>query len=253
MVAAADQLVLEVSIHAPRAGRDNMRLPRLSCGYGFNPRAPRGARPIILLSLFSVRNVSIHAPRAGRDRVPIARFPWGGCFNPRAPRGARLALTACRIHPRLVSIHAPRAGRDMRKKFLVIGWNVSIHAPRAGRDLDPVVRALISHTFQSTRPARGATPRRLGLASRSRVSIHAPRAGRDWRRSVRCGQEHVSIHAPRAGRDEGKQGCRAAEVGFNPRAPRGARRLADCRIVQGRGFQSTRPARGATQGHTARV
>ena len=56
----------------------------------------------------------------------------------------------------------------------------------------------------------------------------------------------ISIHAPREGRDDhGGAVCPAAKD-FNPRAPRGARRLP----VHGGHlpplFQSTRPARGAT-------
>ena len=56
--------------------------------------------------------------------------------------------------------------------------------------------------FQSTRPARGATPSRSLPPAPVGVSIHAPRAGRD----PACGARS----APRQ--------C------FNPRAPRGARR-----------------------------
>ena len=85
----------EVSIHAPRAGRDRpaWRGPALSPG--FNPRAPCGARRLsvysesgdnwfqstrpvrgatsIVDSPFCRLNVSIHAPRAGRDTAHRSR------------------------------------------------------------------------------------------------------------------------------------------------------------------------------------
>ncbi len=78
--------------------------------------------------------------------------------------------------------------------------------------------------FQSTRPARGATAATRSVETQAMVSIHAPRAGRDTRLTAPTG------HAPR----------------FNPRAPRGARHYAKLPEVVALAFQSTRPARGAT-------
>ena len=257
-----------VSIHAPRAGRDKRWIKQNSIRSGFNPRAPRGARPrstsaFAVVCVFQstrpargatvgsgvgqcVGRVSIHAPRAGRDRGHRHKVGFGE-----------------------VSIHAPRAGRDCGVLFNGGGGGVSIHAPRAGRDFSafvfptaissfnpraprgarhrpaesPSVRCcfnpraprgarpfpIVAHTFsswfQSTRPARGATPPVCPRARPLRVSIHAPRAGRDqpsrtawwspysfqstrpargatgsWRPSRLW--TPVSIHAPRAGRDE---------------------------------------------------
>ena len=101
------------------------------------------------------------------------------------------------------------------------------------------------------------------------VSIHAPRAGRDVLLDEQVHDGLVSIHAPRAGRDLSLAGGTGAGQGFNPRAPRGARRRSSrtgtsrrCfnpRAPRGARpwstrptgptwqFQSTRPARGATQ------
>jgi len=59
-----------------------------------------------------------------------------------------------------------------------------------------------SAEFQSTRPARGATPASLPLRAGWDVSIHAPRAGRDRAGSCHPASCCVSIHAPRAGRDK---------------------------------------------------
>ena len=62
-----------VSIHAPRAGRDGVQIPPPILSWSFNPRAPCGARHLGL-SL-------IGEPR---------------CFNPRAPCGARRPVCLCR-------------------------------------------------------------------------------------------------------------------------------------------------------------
>ena len=83
----------------------------------------------------------------------------------------------------------------------------------------------LSSQFQSTPPARGATASAAGGPALVVISIHAPREGGD------CGRFHdlrrggISIHAPREGGD------------VSP--PRDCSRDAE--------FQSTPPARGATQ------
>ena len=122
-----------------------------------------------------------------------------------------------------VSIHAPRAGRDSLHRIFLHRAAVSIHAPRAGRDgrsplpsvsvcrFNPrapcgarrresaIMRMLLQ--FQSTRPVRGAT--------------HAP--------TITAVPPFVSIHAPRAGRDPAFAHFPLGGIGFNPRAPCGAR------------------------------
>ena len=146
---------------------------------GFNPRAPRGAR-LGVVFLHGLRlEVSIHAPRAGRDRPRTSRSTSKICFNPRAPRGARPSLK--NAVPESESFQSTRPARGAT--HLCIGdallGRVSIHAPRAGRDSRLCCGPKASDRFQSTRPARGATTRRIGNRLAVVVSIHAPRAGRD--------------------------------------------------------------------------
>jgi len=82
-----------------------------------------------------------------------------------------------------------------------------------------------SKTFQSTRPARGATAKEQHNDARvSSFNPRAPRGARRERARISAFPDAVSIHAPRAGRDT----FRAKTSSLN---------LA---------FQSTRPARGAT-------
>ena len=80
--------------------------------------------------------------------------------------------------------------------------------------------------FQSTPPARGATPIDGYDPVRSDISIHAPREGGDPIAAVSFG-------------------CRRY---FNPRPPRGGRLLRRACYHISIGFQSTPPARGATAG-----
>ena len=265
----------DVSIHAPRAGRDDAdsatgrtvgrfqstrpargatstRTLRIAAQECFNPRAPRGARPISGARLRERRQVSIHAPRAGRDDTACEIAGAEATFQSTRPaRGAtRLAASAFSAAQR-VSIHAPRAGRD--------GIELSTRVTATG-------------AFQSTRPARGATRCQRRRSHAVMVSIHAPRAGRDARsdahdcaksmfqstrpargatpRSVSQHGEHVVSFNPRAPRGA-RPGFEASVADrlqcFNPRAPRGARQRPRHTSTP-RVFQSTRPARGATRG-----
>ena len=260
----------------------------MSC---FNPRAPCGARRCAPSAILRRARVSIHAPRVGRDMSNSVRSLRATSFNPRAPCGARpvpCCFTSCfsgfqSTRPvwgatmlwlgipfsSVVSIHAPRVGRDLNcsfDTFTRISFNPRAPCgarrrrrsrksrknqsfnPRAPCGARPVNGCGLSDKslFQSTRPVWGATlGARYGDCTR-RVSIHAPRVGRD--RAVLSGQSYTIGFNPRA-----PCGARpvilrdvAAGAGFNPRAPCGARpQLADTMIVDLQ-FQSTRPVWGAT-------
>ncbi len=122
--------------------------------------------------------------------------------------------------------------------------------PRAPEGCNtPVYFSLCSMRCFNPRAPRGARPpRRSRRSCPTRVSTHAPREGRDAasRREV-LGLQDVSTHAPREGRDESYRTTIGPTLGFNPRAPRGARPARPCGRPRGCWFQPTRPARGATR------
>ena len=124
-------------------------------------------------------------------------------------------------------------------------------------------------SFQSTLPARGATTDNLSGLQRSNISIHAPRTGSDVQTAAylphflnfnprsphgeRRGDSRelhplksISIHAPRTGSDMQQRQMETAPAKFQSTLPaRGATQLVVncCRCKR---FQSTLPARGAT-------
>ena len=79
------------------------------------------------------------------------------------------------------------------------------------------------------------------------VSIHAPRVGRDAVEDVCRNRIGVSIHAPRVGRDAVSDRPLISDIGFNPRAPCGARPRRLSETAAPVSFQSTRPVWGATR------
>ena len=215
-------------------------------GCRFNPRAPRGARPDGLLNQSNQVSVSIHAPREGRDTTRGTSPPARRGFNPRAPRGAR------------------RSGKS--RQSTVLGFNP--RAPRGARRHSRQ-NALIGRLFQSTRPARGATRTRSLSWPYDHVSIHAPREGRDPANSSfindlrmfqstrpargATGSPSITISDDQGFNPRAPRGARPGQIfrsrirqSFNPRAPRGARPCISSHTAKCWGFQSTRPARGAT-------
>ena len=79
--------------------------------------------------------ISIHAPRTGSD--------WADSYI---------------ICTKAISIHAPRTGSDNQIRRELHRPHISIHAPRTGSDDTPPPCPANGTAFQSTLPARGATP-----------------------------------------------------------------------------------------------
>jgi len=102
--------------------------------------------------------ISIHAPRKGSD---MQGYQCGACisdFNPRSPQRERLVLDEYHLHETTISIHAPRKGSDV----------ISVATPPESCDFnprspqrerrDPTAKDEAAQEFQSTLPAKGATP-----------------------------------------------------------------------------------------------
>ena len=102
-----------ISTHAPLAGRDLYPLALYLCNIDFNPRAPCGARLATGWRAGSRHKISTHAPLAGRDPTRETGPSRTRDFNPRAPCGARLDTQTYSDTIVCISTHAPLAGRDL--------------------------------------------------------------------------------------------------------------------------------------------
>ena len=168
--------------------------------------------------------ISIHAPRTGSDEKRTTAQSGGAGFQSTLPaRGATPELMACMILPR-ISIHAPRTGSDLQR-FPIRKDNPDFN-PRSPHGERPtaVSRSAMAKSFQSTLPARGATCY-FGIVK----FYHS-----------------ISIHAPRTGSDGDNRCAVLLYKHFNPRSPHGERRYGYYKQMPPTGFQSTLPARGAT-------
>ena len=170
--------ILLISIHAPRAGCDQIeRAWSLCCAFqSTHPvrgaTSDRGYAPIYA-------RISIHAPRAGCDVGHWQKSRNRRYFNPRTPCGVRQNSLHLRFRRSQISIHAPRAGCDSCREISMQGW----------RYFNPRTPCGVR---RSGNPDDGYT---------KIISIHAPRAGCDIIHNRSRATEDISIHAPRAGCD----------------------------------------------------
>ena len=150
--------LVEISIHAPRAGSDRKNhiavdrrnrfqstLPvrgatravccwQLSTCY-FNPRSPCGERLNVIDKIRVEQVISIHAPRAGSDAIGGVVAAIGLIFQSTLP---------------------VRGATDKYIRWW-LSQQISIHAPRAGSDITICGTEASQRSFQSTLPVRGAT------------------------------------------------------------------------------------------------
>ena len=168
--------------------------------------------------------ISIHASREGSDPFAKVHNQLTTNFNPRFPRGKRRSVIGYPLSFGLISIHASREGSDLGVAVVTAPRKISIHASREGSDKAPQNSnsrntyfnprfprgkrhfmgcvVLVSVKFQSTLPAREATPFLKFLECTPPISIHASREGSD---------PFAKVH-------------NQLTTNFNPRFPRGKRR-----------------------------
>ena len=126
----------DVSIHAPRVGRD-----------------------CLTLNIVAPFLVSIHAPRVGRDSVHRKSRPWFR-VSIHAPRVGRDHAFPSPQDPSNVSIHAPRVGRDQASHGLISATSKFQSTRPVWGATTLLAEQEISAKFQSTRPVWGATTSR---------------------------------------------------------------------------------------------
>ena len=172
----AFQASFAVSIHAPRKGSDPTRWRLWSGRWGFNPRPPQGERPwpdgdSITAALFQSTPPARGATRLFDDDHITNMFQ----STPPA-RGATCRLPGRRV-ARWVSIHAPRKGSDVDGSRGVSQSERFNPRPPQGERRGLIKRVAVEGVFQSTPPARGATPSRWWIASGTMFQSTPPARG----------------------------------------------------------------------------
>ena len=169
----------------------------------FNPLAPHGAR--------------LESERMSDQRRP---------FQSTRPARGETTLTNNSALPYIISIHSPRTGRDARtRRDRTRRPAISIHSPRTGRDQVEHCHRPAVVLFQSTRPARGETPRTLtGLPNRQNFNPLAPHGARRYQVTVALLGKVFQSTRPARGETARLLSLLWVFGHFNPLAPHGARR-----------------------------
>ena len=122
-----------VSIHVPLAEHDHLHTRRGTAIWGFNSRAPRGARLLISAGDNATKAFQFTCPSRSTTSVGLD----DECGIP-------------------VSIHVPLAEHDSSSKPSASSLLVSIHVPLAEHD-DRLFGTHLSSGFQFTCPSRSTT------------------------------------------------------------------------------------------------
>ena len=151
-----------VSIHAPRVGRDpwfeliwfhqpmfQSTRPVWGATWGCNLtryiggvsiHAPRVGRDCLMFMSGCVIGVSIHAPRVGRDTYSSALAQEPKRFNPRAPCGARLVSCVSYFAGECFNPRAPCGARPRPRPCRNIRPCFNPRAPCGARRAQPACR-----------------------------------------------------------------------------------------------------------------
>ena len=206
----------------------------------------RGATPPDTIIIAQGIYISIHAPRTGSDALALSSTLGEDRFQSTLPaRGATSTLTSSRWRRKNFNPRSPHGERRTQTATSERGKRFQSTLPARGAtytlggDTDV-------HKFQSTLPARGATSRDGAPVLTKGISIHAPRTGSDDIVEWGGADELISIHAPRTGSDPKVAQFNFYGQHFNPRSPHGERHGALKYVIEHKIFQSTLPARGAT-------
>ena len=154
--------MIEISIHAPRVGRDSGKLHFFALYIIFQSTRPVWGATASSRSRSPCPHwISIHAPRVGRDPLRGCCAWRIGHFNPRAPCGARrarLGSRSCRAKN-----FNPRAPCGARPGAYILDTDHKHFNPRApcGARLCRPYECDDCNAFQSTRPVWGATVHRV--------------------------------------------------------------------------------------------
>ena len=219
-----------ISIHAPRTGSDaraaeypaapssfQSTLPArgaTACGKRrnarmdyFNPRSPHGERREVLDGLWIVRKFQSTLPARGAT-ADSWKFEW----------------------VERISIHAPRTGSDERCAiFLQKSRNFNPRSPHGERRRSSR-KAFSLKKFQSTLPARGATPLQPVKSTKSRFQSTLPARGATNEEMQRVRQKAFQSTLPARGAT-GAAGCESRHRKISIHAPRTGSDASYCGII----------------------
>ena len=233
---------------APRGARPIRPWPPHVTTRYFNPRAPRGARRDTRGDYRAAAEISIHVPREGHDHgLPQAVQHYYN-FNPRAPRGARLTVMIDEEAAGIFQSTCPARGTTVTDLISDLRKIISIHVPREGHDYTRQYRRYHDTNFNPRAPrgARQYTVNKPEVVQTFQSTC--PARGTTQANVFAVMMDEISIHVPREGHDVTAPIAPKPTSGFQSTCPaRGTTHIIPSKTMTAK-FQSTCPARGTTRG-----
>ncbi len=216
---------LNISIHVPREGNDWTCRPIGARIENFNPRSPRGERP----SNYYIHNLQelfqSTFPARGTTCITAISIFYPKYFNPRSPRGERHLDGQLEFEGVKFQSTFPARGTTPEEDKRILKSKFQSTFPARGTTDEPPP-ALQQHGYFNPRSPRGERPKVLFADSVSAsISIHVPREGNDLVSAEPTPPQDISIHVPREGNDTRMPATIGCFINFNPRSPRGERRI----------------------------
>ena len=169
-----------ISIHAPREGSDSIISNRAGFRRDFNPRSPRGERPIVKHRTAKTAIFQSTLPARGATAEAVRHAAASSDFNPRSPRGERLETLHDKTPYKVFQSTLPARGATAGIYHPPSGAKrISIHAPREGSDRRVLRSRAVCHHFNPRSPRGERQYMMLDNLRLGYISIHAPREGSD--------------------------------------------------------------------------
>ena len=193
----------------------------------FNPRSPHGERHSFTGGADgSQSNFNPRSPHGERHVSPDGFMAGVAHFNPRSPHGERHGHDPAERRNCHISIHAPRTGSDTIQMFIGFArQRFQSTLPARGATPNKSQTLTLQTPFQSTLPARGAT-RISGSWSAAGGSDFNPRSPHGERlppRQSPRARRHFNPRSPHGERHDVGADVPLADTVFNPRSPHGER------------------------------
>ena len=239
-----------ISIHASREGCDFAAGGLVTRPVDFNPRIPRGMRLMApSIHILIIRFQSTH-PARDATRYDVTSGIMVIYFNPRIPRGMRLTSTGPSLLIAVISIHASREGCDQHNVFEYHN-GIRFQSTHPARDATPHGQVYFINKFLDFNPRIPRGMRREWYIVQSIINSNAFQSTHPARDAtlpavMLLHRSVISIHASREGCDIQILFISIGGVDFNPRIPRGMRQDQAHQSFLDTLFQSTHPARDAT-------
>ena len=174
-----------ISIHAPCTGSDHVRRVQLRKQFGFQSTLPARGATLIHQNNNTLFGISIHAPCTGSDLIHQNNNTLFGISIHAPCTGSDRGQNSFQHEANYFNPRSLHGERPICISFPICSAVFQSTLPARGATPPPSTSCYYQPVFQSTLPARGATEVAITRGWLMEISIHAPCTGSDRRSRTR--------------------------------------------------------------------